>query len=84
MPTPAELAEATLKALCPELIAQQAKRRAEKLRARDYEGYLFLHDGHKRLPAFLEIERVLPDKDFWKCLALTWDNIEVSAPGPKH
>jgi hypothetical protein len=80
LPTLIAAMEAEKKRRYPELISQFEKMRAERLRARDYEGYLFMFDGHERFPALLKIERELPNEDYWKCLALVWDNIEVSAP----
>ena len=84
MPTPIELIEAEIKRRFPELVPQHEKHRAERLRAKDYEGYLYLFDGHKRFPALLKIEHLLPDKEYWKCLNLVWDNIEVSAPDQRE
>ena len=54
--------------------------RADRLRRRDYEGYLWTFGGHERLVPLLEIEHLLPDKDYWKCVDLTWYNIEASIP----
>ncbi len=80
MRTPIELIEAEVKLRFPELVAQGEKDRAERLRRRDYQGYLFLFGGHNRFPELLKIEHLLPNKDYWKCLNLVWVNIEVSAP----
>jgi len=46
----------------------------ERLRAKDYKGFLLLFQPNKRLSAFLKIEHQLPDKDYWKCLNFLWDN----------
>ena len=76
MRAPVDEIEAELERRFPE----REKVRAERLRSRDYEGYLLFFGGHKRFPELLKIEHLLPDKDYWKCLNLVWDNIEVSAP----
>jgi len=57
--------------------------REQLLKARDFEGYLRRFDGHKRFAPFLEMHEQMPDADYWKCLALVWDNIEVSFPDRK-
>jgi hypothetical protein len=54
--------------------------RGERLQKMDFEGYLRTFDGHERFAPFLEIYETMPDADYWKCLALVWDNIEVSFP----
>jgi len=64
MRTPIERIEAKIKHRFPELAAAHEKQCAERLRARDYEGYLLLFGGHKRLLALLKIEHLLPDKDY--------------------
>ena len=83
MRAPVDEIQADLECRFPELVAARKKckkLRAEKLQAGDYQGYLLMFDGHKRFPPLLKIEYLLPDKDYWKCLNLVWDNIEVSAP----
>jgi hypothetical protein len=80
MPTSIELIEAELNRCFPKRAAHVERDRAERLRARDYQGYLLLHGGHERFPALLKIEHLLPDKIYWKCLNLVWGNIEVSTP----
>jgi hypothetical protein len=63
-----------------ELERRHAARRAKRLEAKDFHGYLKLFDGHERFRPFLKIHRQLSDADYWQCLALVWDNIEVSYP----
>jgi hypothetical protein len=80
MPTPIEQVEAYIKRRFPELATRREKHRAERLRERNYQAYLLLFGGHERFPELLKIEHLLSDKDYWKCVALVWDNIEVSSP----
>jgi hypothetical protein len=83
MRAPVDEIQADLERRFPELVVGREKfekLRAETLQAGDYQGYLLMFDGHKRFPPLLEIEYLLPDKDYWKCLNLVWANIEVSAP----
>jgi hypothetical protein len=80
MSTLLELMEADLDRRYPWIVAAREKHRAERLQEGDYGGYLFMFGGHKRFPALLEIEHLLPDKDYWKCLNLVWANIEISTP----
>jgi hypothetical protein len=53
------------------------------LAAGKFEDYLLAFDGHKRFAAFREIHERMPDADYWKCVALAWENIEVSLPDAK-
>ena len=83
MPTPIELFDAEIELSDQELVARRMefeKLRAERLRAGDYEGYLLMFDGHKAFPALLEIEDLLPDKDYWKCVADVWYRTDFSFP----
>ena len=54
------------------------KRRVERLRAGDYEGYLLMFDWHVAFPALLKIEHLLSDKDYWTCVADVWYRIDTS------
>ena len=83
-PTRIELIEAEFDREYPELLAERERDRAEKLRARDYEGYLLKCGGCQRLPALLKIELLVPDKEYWRCLNLAWSNIEISAPDQRE
>lgn len=55
-------------------------RKTELLAQGKYLDYLLTFGGHECLFGLLGIEARLPDKDYWKCLAETWSNIECSAP----
>jgi hypothetical protein len=81
MPTPIEAIEAELPA---EILAGRAEHRAELLRAMDFKAYLWSFGGHERFKPFLEIEHLLSDKQYWKCVALVWSNIEVSSPNQRE
>src|SRR4030095_14814266 len=52
--------------------------RAAKLKDNDFEGYLSTFDGHKRFAGFRAAAHRMRDPDYWRCLNLTWDNIEIS------
>ena len=56
------------------------KHRVDFLRKENFWEYLFTFDGHHRLEPFVTIAHLLDDASYWKCLALVWDNIEVSFP----
>jgi hypothetical protein len=61
-------------------VEQHEKMRAEKLRARDYKGYLNLFGRENPLPAFLKIEHLISDEQYWTYLNDIWCLLEISAP----